>query len=73
MEICYIRMLIYTVCTVCFGILIVCLNTAFIHFFMYEVRFHNMFGHGNPLVKMCMNPTHYCLSDEGNFYFYYRA
>src|SRR4029434_10600204 len=33
--------------TVCFGIIIVSLNTTFDHFFMYTPRFHKMFGHGN--------------------------
>jgi len=33
--------------TVCFGILIISLNTKCYHFFMYTLRFHKMFGHGN--------------------------
>jgi len=33
--------------TVCFGIVIVGLNTTFSHFFMFTTRFHKMFGHGN--------------------------
>jgi len=46
MDISYIHMLKYAVYTVCFGILIVSLNTTFSHFSMYILRYHKMFGDG---------------------------
>jgi len=45
MDICYIHAL--CIYAVCFGILIVSLNTTYSHFFMDTLRFHNIFGHGN--------------------------
>jgi len=44
MQICFIQMLIYTVC---FGILIVSLNTTSSHFVTYRQSFHSMFNHGH--------------------------
>jgi len=33
--------------TVCFGIIIVSLNTTCSHFFMFTLRFHKIFSHGS--------------------------
>jgi len=60
MEICYTHMLMYTIYTVCFRILIISLNTIFfLHYIMFTQRFHKMFddgnlvkNHGNLLVKI---------------------
>jgi len=37
--------------SVCFGILIVSLNTTFSDFFMFTPRFHKTFGHGHVGLK----------------------
>jgi len=43
----YSNVHLHGIYTVCFGILIVSLNTTSSQFFVYTQSFHNMFGHGN--------------------------
>jgi len=43
----YSNVNLHGIYTVCFEILIVCLNTTSSHFVTYRQSFHKMFNHGN--------------------------
>jgi len=57
MQMCYIQNVnLDGISTVCFGILIVSLNTTSSHFFMYTLVF-TMFGHGHLVLERSWRST----------------